>query len=93
MVVAVLTASFRLPQASTLKDKRAVVKSMVQRCAQRFAVSAAEVGWLDDPRRALVAVAVVSGEARHADQVLASALAFMERSYPVDLIDSAVEHR
>ena len=93
VVVAVLTAEFRLPQASTLKDKRCVVKSMVQRCGQRFRAAAAEVGLQDDPRRALVAVALVSVSGRHADQVLAAALEFMEGSYPVELIDAGVEHR
>jgi uncharacterized protein YlxP (DUF503 family) len=93
VVVAVLTADFRLPQASTLKDKRAVVQSMVQRCSRRFRAAVAEVGWLDDPRRTLVAAALVSNSARHADQVLASILTFMEGNYPVELIDAGVEHR
>ena len=93
MWVGVLTAEFRLPQASTLKDKRSVVKSMLQRAAQRFRVSAAEVGLHDDPRRALVAVAVVSREGAHGRQVLDAVLGFAESAYPVELIDAAVESR
>ncbi len=93
VVVAVLTAEFHLPETFSLKDKRSVVKSMVQRAAQRFRVSAAEVGHHDDVRRALVGVAVVSGDGAHADQVLDSVLAFMEAEYPVELVHGGVEHR
>jgi uncharacterized protein YlxP (DUF503 family) len=93
VVVAVLTADLRLPEAQTLKDKRSVVKSLVQRTAQRFRVSAAEIGSQDDPRRAVIGVAVVSGEAAHADQVLQAALRFMESEYPVEVVHGGVEHR
>lgn len=93
MVVAVLTAELRLPEAFTLKDKRSVVKSLVQRTAQRFRASAAEVGLLDDVRRAIVGVAVVSASAAHADSVLQSALRFIEGTYPVEVVSGEVEHR
>jgi uncharacterized protein YlxP (DUF503 family) len=93
VVVAVLTAELHLPTAFTLKDKRSVVKSLVQRAAQRFRVSAAEVGYHDDVRRALIGVAVVSAEAEHADQVLHAVLRFMETEYPVELVRGGVEHR
>lgn len=93
MVVAVLTVELRLHAAFSLKDKRSVVKSLIQRTAQRFRVSAAEVGHQDDIRRALVGVAVVSGDAAHADQVLQAAMRFMEAEYPVELVSGEVEHR
>lgn len=93
MTVAVLTAELHLSDTFSLKDKRSVVKSMVQRAAQRFRVSAAEVGHQDDIRRALVGVAVVSADAGHADAVLQSVLRFMEAEYPVELVHGGVEHR
>ena len=93
MVVAVLTAEFRVPAAQSLKDKRSVVQSLVRRTAQRYRVSAAEVGHLDDGRRTEVAVAIVSGDGRHAEQVLQAALRFIETSYPVEYIGGGVEQR
>ena len=93
MVVAVLTAVFRLPGTQSLKDKRSVVQSLVRRTARRYRVSAAEVGRQDDVRCAEVAVAVVSGDGRHAEQVLQAALRFIETSYPVEYIGGGVEQR
>lgn len=93
MVVCVLSAEFRLPEADTLKEKRQVVRSLVRRTQQRFGASVAEVGWHDQPDRLQVAAALVSTEGVHAERVLQAALAFMEREYPVELMAAGVERR
>lgn len=93
MVVAVLTATLRLPESFSLKDKRAVVQSLLRRAAQRHSLSAAEVGRQDDVGFAVVAMAVVSSSAVHADAVLRAAMRFVEESYPVEVVAEEVEHR
>ncbi len=93
MVVSVLTVDFRLPEASTLKEKRSVIQSMLTRARARFGVSAAEVGWQDDAGRARLALALVSTSGEHADRMLQAALGFMEGQYPVELVSAGVEHR
>ncbi len=93
MVVCVLSAEFRLPQAETLKDKRQVVQSLLRRTGRRFQIAIAEVGWHDHPDRLEVGAAVVSTEGAHGERVLAAALDFMERAYPLELIGAEVERR
>lgn len=56
--------------ADTLKEKRAIVKSVVERLRNRFNVSVAEVGDLDTPANATIAIAVLSNDARHAGRQL-----------------------
>src|SRR5262249_19116279 len=56
--------------ARTLKDKRSVVRSLKERVQGRLRVSIAEVGSLDDPRRATFGVACVSNEASVCDKLL-----------------------
>ncbi len=61
--------TLHIPAAQTLKEKRAIVKSLVERLRGRMSVSAAEVGLLDRPQAARIGFAVVSGDratARHA---------------------------
>ena len=50
-----------IPDCHTLKQKRAVVRPIVEGCTAGFRVAAAEVGHLDKWQRADIAVAVVSG--------------------------------
>lgn len=69
MVVGVLRIRLRL-QAHSLKEKRMVVKSVVERVRGRFNASAAEVDDLDEWDLATIGVVCVSNESRHADAAL-----------------------
>lgn len=69
MTVGVIQVTLRLP-SRTLKEKRSIVKSVVERLRVRFNASVAEVESLDDPGRAVLVAACVSNESRHADEQL-----------------------
>ena len=57
MTVAVLRIHLRLP-SRTLKEKRAIVKSLVERLRNRFNASIAEAGALDGPATAVIGAAL-----------------------------------
>jgi uncharacterized protein len=69
MVVGVLRIRLRL-QAGSLKEKRTVVKSVVERVRGRFNAAVAEVDDLDTWDLATIGVVCISNEARHADREL-----------------------
>lgn len=85
-VIGVLTVTLHLPESGSLKSKRQVVSSLVRRLRDRFEVSAAEVGERNLWQTAHLAVACVSADSTHADQVLASALRFLERESAGDAV-------
>ena len=66
MVIAVIRIRLRLP-SRTLKEKRAIVKSTVERLRTRFNASVAEVDDLDEVGVATIAAACLSNESAHAD--------------------------
>ena len=72
MVVGVTRWELHLPGSRSLKDKRRVVKSLKDRLHARFGVSASEVEYQDLWQRAALAAAIVSGDRRHAEEVLGS---------------------
>lgn len=67
--VGVLHLRFRLP-AHTLKEKRSIVKSVVQRIRSHYNAAAAEVDDLDEPSLTTIAVVCVSNRDGHADSQL-----------------------
>lgn len=67
MTIAVLQVRFRLP-ADTLKEKRSIVKSVVERVKQKYNAAVAEIEDLDSPGYATLGVACISNDARHADE-------------------------
>ena len=77
MVVGVCSITLALPGVDSLKGKRAIVKRLVERARNRFNVAAAEVGELDSKRRAVLGLAVVSNDGRHANAMLDKITAFI----------------
>lgn len=70
--MAAVRVELHIPTARSLKDKRAVIKPILEGVRHRFEVAAAEVGFQDKWQRAELGVAVVSGSASHATEVLDS---------------------
>ena len=77
MIVGVCRVKLRLPENHSLKGKRQVIKSLIARLHNRFNVSAAEVEDMDSWQIATLGVACASNDERHADQVMASVVAFI----------------
>jgi uncharacterized protein YlxP (DUF503 family) len=59
MIVGVSVFELHLPHARSLKEKRKVVKSMVERIRRRAMVSVAEVDYQDLHQRSKIAIAAV----------------------------------
>jgi uncharacterized protein len=70
MYVVALRADLHLPQVHSLKEKRAIVRPVIEGYRRRFSVAAAEVDHQDRWQRAGIGVAVVAPDAGHAEAVL-----------------------
>jgi uncharacterized protein len=69
---AVVTYDVHVPQARSLKAKRAAIKPLIEGARHRFAVSVAEVGYQDQWQRSEIAVAAVASSSTHLDDILDS---------------------
>lgn len=70
MVIGLLTLELHIPASGSLKEKRQVLKSLLETTRNRFNVSIAEVEHQDLWQRATVAAVCVSNEQAFVDQVL-----------------------
>jgi len=70
MVVGVLRLTLYIPGASSLKDKRQVVRKVVDRLRSRFNVSVAEVGDNDIWQRARIGISAVANDHSFVNEVL-----------------------
>jgi hypothetical protein len=66
----VLTIELVIDSSRSLKDKRAVVRHLLDTARRRFAVSAAEVGHQEKWQRSELGFAVVAIDAAHVTDVL-----------------------
>jgi len=79
MVIGVCTIELLIFGADSLKDKRRVVRSAVERMRRKFNVSVAEVDSLDAWNVAKLGVVCVSNDAGHAHAVLSRAVDWLSR--------------
>ncbi len=89
--IGLCTLSLFIPEAQSLKDKRSVLKSMLEGMRSRFNVSAAEVEHMDLWQRATVAISCVSNSQTFADQVLNKVVDWVEANPRVNVTDVAIE--
>lgn len=82
MVIGTLHARLLVRESRTLKDKRQVVRSILDRLRSGFNVAATEVGHLDDAKVIEIGVAAVGAEAGPVRGVLQTIREAM-RKHPV----------
>ncbi len=80
-----------IPGTNSLKDKRRVVRSIMDRIRCRFNVSAAEIGNQDRWRQLTLGFAWVSNEGGHASRSLQGVIHFLERLPEAEVIDYSVQ--
>lgn len=80
-----------LPSNSSLKGKRKVVRSVLDRVRARFNAAAAEVEFLDEWRRAGLGFSVVSNDQSHANSMLDAIASFIRSSADAVVVDEAIE--
>lgn len=91
MHIASLRVELEVTDALTLKDKRHVIRSLLDRIRNRFNVSAAEVGRNDSVRYAELAAVGVANDRPFLDRVMGKLLDLIEREPRVVLLDQDLE--
>jgi len=91
MVVGTLIIEFRLHDNRSLKGKRKVVRSMVDKVKHRFNVAVAEIGSNDKWQKIELGISTVGNDRRHIDASLNNILTYLESLYLAEIVDTKSE--
>jgi len=91
VVVGLLTLELFLPDAHSLKDKRSLVRPLIQRLRRDWNVSVTEVGHQDAWQRATLAVASVNTSTPQVHHTLDEILRHVEGQHTIHLLDSSTQ--
>ena len=91
MTVGVARVSFHLHGNRSLKEKRRIVKSLIEKSKHRFNVAIAEVGDQDLHQRSTIGIAVVGNDSRLLNSLLDQIITYMDSLQLADLIDQEIE--
>ena len=78
MVVGIMTVELSLGDIFSLKEKRQIVKSVIDRVKNKYNVSIAEIDMQDVKRRTVIGMACVSNSRKLIDRQLDLILDFLE---------------
>jgi uncharacterized protein YlxP (DUF503 family) len=91
MVVAISRLTLIIHDNNSLKGKRKVVKSLIEKVRRRFEASVAEVEDHDLWQKAQIGVALVGNDARLLTTRLDQIYSFIENQHVAEIVDSHVE--
>lgn len=91
MVIGVLRITVLIHESRSLKDRRQVVKSIVEKVKNRFNVSVAEIDGADLWQRAEIGVATVSNDGAFVNSVMDKVLDFVDGLNLAEVSDHAIE--
>ena len=92
MNIGICRIRLRLPENSSLKGKRQVLKSIIARVANKFNVSIAEVDDQDLWQLATLGICCVSNNKRHANEVLSKVVNYIiDSRFDIEILDYEIE--
>lgn len=91
VVIGTLTVELFIFGSRTLKDKRRILKSILDKVRSRFNVSIAEVDGHDMWQRSVLGIACVSNQVAHVQSVLSSVEKFISHQRDAEIISLHTE--
>lgn len=91
MIVAAARLTLLIPDNNSLKGKRQVVRSLIEKVRHRFGIAIAEVDSHDLWQRAELGLAVVGNDEKVLSHTLDRVMHFLENQHLAEIIDSHLE--
>ena len=87
MIIEAVTIKLYAPWVHSLKEKRMIVKSLIDKTKNKFNVSISEVDEQDVHQTIVLGLACVTGTISHADSMIDSILTYIENNIDAQIID------
>jgi uncharacterized protein YlxP (DUF503 family) len=91
MIVAAARLTLIIPENDSLKGKRKVLKSLIEKARHKFDAAIAEVGDNDLWQKAQVGIALVGNDQQLLEARVQQIMKFIENQYVVEIIDFHME--
>jgi uncharacterized protein YlxP (DUF503 family) len=91
MVIGVCRIHLRIPENHSLKEKRHVIRKLIDRVRHRFNVAISEVDDNDLWQRAQIGFCTVGNDRRFVNSSLDKIIDFIEKMYLAEVIEKEIE--
>ena len=87
MIVCSCEIEILIYESNSLKEKRHVIKSIIERIKSKFNASVAEVGYNELWNRSIIGVAVVSNNRNLCDASISKIISFVDNDERVEILN------
>lgn len=87
MRILIMKITLRASWVHSLKEKRMVVKSIVQKLKNKFNISVAEIDQQDIHKSIVIGIAAICGTSSQADSVMENIINFVECNSDAEIIN------
>jgi uncharacterized protein YlxP (DUF503 family) len=91
MIIGTAKVYLYAKEVHSLKEKRMIVQSIIQKVKNKFNVSIAEVEDLDMHQSIVIGIACVSNSTKHSTTCIQNVIEFIENNTEAELADSIIE--
>jgi uncharacterized protein YlxP (DUF503 family) len=92
MIIAVLTVDLYLPGSISLKDKRAILRRLKDRLANKFNISIAEVDYQDKWQRTQLGIAQVGNDYKFLEKSMNQILKIIDNNDSAEVMEHLIEY-
>lgn len=86
MIVKSIIIQILILDSFSLKDKRSVIKSMIEKSRRKFNISIAEVDDNDILNKATIGISFVSNDSKQLEKSMNQVIKFIELNYEIEII-------
>lgn len=87
MIIGICTCEIYIFNANSLKSKRSVVKSIIEKSKNRFNISIAEVGENDKWQKSIIAFSTISNSQRIVEETIEKVINFFDSYSEIEIIN------
>lgn len=91
MIIGACRLKVHIFESYSLKDKRQVIKSLLERLKSRYNISIAEIDDLDSWQSALIGFACVSNQTKHVQSVITNVIRFIDNDGRLEITAQEIE--
>ncbi len=87
MIIGICTCEIFIFNANSLKSKRSVVKSIIEKSKNRFNISIAEVGENDKWQKSIIAFSTISNNQKIVEETIEKVINFFDSYSEIEIIN------
>lgn len=87
MIIGICTCEIFIFNANSIKSKRSVVKSIIEKSKNRFNISIAEVGENDKWQKSIIAFSTISNDQKIVEETIEKVINFFDSYSEIEIIN------